>query len=541
MLRRVLYVIRAYQLDFKHSTIRILVGLTIVGICMALGRTVCAATAAENSVKHETIAVTGLVSAAQRTDSIGLGKENHSAFLVNELKALGYPALDAKSASLDSGSTKPALFALGGTISEVYCEFDKALQCAIAVRWELKDLSTRQTVYRVTTRARATGTDGNELGPRLLKAALHSLVGRAKFATLLRGEPGGLALSNAAVTISNFRECPQTRLSMPESSQSILSATVLIESGDGLGSGSIISPDGFVITAAHVVEPGAPLHVQLSSGPVMEAVLIRRDPQHDVALLQVKGASFKQCLPLRQDPINVGEEVYAIGSPLSKELSFSLTRGIVSGFRMIEGVPLVQTDASVNPGNSGGPLVDKKGRLIAIVDFKISSQVVQGLAFAVTAQAALEGLHLHGADSSDATLSTPLLSEPLKPKNETVVDDDDPAQPGDAPEEVSHGTSGAPTTLRAIGGITATLGLVGVGTSWLMYEVGKDNMRRSAFNTYLTINNISWVAVGLGVGTFTLSYLIGDGSGSKRKHTKKPVARIYGGVGPGSIVVGGEL
>jgi hypothetical protein len=51
----------------------------------------------------------------------------------------------------------------------------------------------------------------------------------------------------------------------------------------------------------------------------------------------------------------------------------------------------------------------------------------------------------------------------------------------------------------------------------------------------------SWVAVGLGVGTFTLSYLVGDGSGSKRKHAKKPVARIYGGIGPASVVVGGEL
>jgi serine protease Do len=541
MLLMILQVIRAYQPESRHSAIRILVAFAIAANFMAWGRSVCAAPATENSVKHETIVVIGIVSAAQRTDSIGLGRESHSVLLVNELKAQGYPAVDAKSASRDSGSTMPGLFALGGTLSEVYCESDKALQCSIAIRWELKDLRTRQTVYRVTTRARATGSDGNELGPRLLKAALQSLLGRAKFSTLLQSGQNDNLPASSLGAISNFRECPQTRLSMPESSQFILSATVLIESGDGLGSGSVISPDGFILTAAHVVEPGAPLHVQLSSGPVMEAILIRRDSQHDVALLQVKGTSFKQCLPLRQEPINVGEEVYAIGSPLSKELSFSLTRGIVSGFRMIEGVPLVQTDASVNPGNSGGPLIDKKGRLIAIVDFKISSQVVQGLAFAVTAQAALEGLHLHSAESSDAALSTPLLSEPSRPKNESVDDVDDVSQPGDAPEEVTHGTSSTPSTLRAIGGITASLGLVGVGTSWLMYEVGKGNMKRSEFNTYLTVNNLSWVAVGLGAGTFTLSYLIGDGRGSKRKHEKKHAARIYGGIGLGSVVVGGEL
>ena len=303
--------------------------------------------------------------------------------------------------------------------------------------------------------------------------------------------------------------------------------------------------DGFVLTAAHVIEPGQPLHVQLSSGPVYEAQLIRWDKKRDVALLRANGTQFKQCLPLRRDEISVGEEIYAIGSPLSRELSFSLTRGIVSGFRTIEGVPLVQTDASVNPGNSGGPLVDKKGRLLAVVDFKITGQVVQGLAFAVTLPAAINALHLHAAANSDVALSVPLAVSPAASKSPTpgVDDIDDPAQPGDyASAEEAQRPSATASTMRVIGGTAFSLGLVGVGTSWLIYEAGKTNMSRGTFNSLLTVNNVSGAAVGVGAGTYAVSFLIpGRNSKPKRTTGSQRPARFYAGIGPGSILIGGDL
>ena len=492
----------------------------------------------------QTVAVAGLASTAQQTDTLGLGREDHRALLTEELRKGGYAAVDAKAPSVDSDPARPARYVLSGIINEINCVFENSLSCNIAVRWELRDRSSDAVVYRVTTRSRETGRDGNEVSPKLLTGALRSLTARPKFTAKLSVKADATPPEASPAAEVGFRECTRPAVTMPEASQAILSSTVLIESGDGLGSGSILSTDGFVLTAAHVIEPGAPLHVQLSSGPIYEAQLIRRDLKRDVALVQAKGTTFKQCLPLRQDAINVGEEVYAIGSPLSKELSFSLTRGIVSGFRTIDGVPLVQTDASVNPGNSGGPLVDKKGRLLAVVDFKITGQVVQGLAFAVSVPAALEALHLHGATSSDASLSVPLVLAPTQAKVQTAEDDvDDPAQPGDYPVTEVHHTSGTATTLRVIGGVSVTLGLVGVGTSWMVYEVGKTNMRRSTFDALLTMNNISWAAVGVGAGLFAVSYMIPSGNSHKPAPAKekKSVARVYAGVGPGSILVGGEL
>jgi serine protease Do len=490
----------------------------------------------------QTVAVAGLASTAQQTDTLGLGREDHRALLTEELRKAGYTAVDAKAPSIDSDPARPARYVLSGIINEINCVFENSLSCNIAVRWELRDRSSDAVVYRVTTRSRETGKDGNEVSPKLLTGALRSLTARPKLAAKLSVKAGATSSESSPAAEVGFRECTRAAVTMPEASQAILSSTVLIESGDALGSGSILSTDGFVLTAAHVIEPGAPLHVQLSSGPIYEAQLIRRDLKRDVALVQAKGTTFKQCLPLRQDAINVGEEVYAIGSPLSKELSFSLTRGIVSGFRTIDGVPLVQTDASVNPGNSGGPLVDKKGRLLAVVDFKITGQVVQGLAFAVTVPAALEALHLHGATSSDASLSVPLVLAPTQAKVQTAVDDvDDPAQPGDYSVAEVHHTSGTASAFRTVGVLSMSLGLVGVTTSWMVYEVGKSSMNRSTFDTLLTTNSISWAAVGVGAGLFAVSYMIPSGNSPKPAKEKKSVARVYAGVGPGSILVGGEL
>jgi hypothetical protein len=95
--------------------------------------------------------------------------------------------------------------------------------------------------------------------------------------------------------------------------------------------------------------------------------------------------------------------------------------------------------------------------------------------------------------------------------------------------------------MQAIGGTAIALGLTGVGTTWLIYEVGKSDMRQSTFNSLTTYNTISWVTAGLGAGMVGLSFLVGDGSSSKLKHTKRPVARVYGGIGPASLFVGGEL
>src|SRR5204862_7583182 len=105
--------------------------------------------------------------------------------------------------------------------------------------------------------------------------------------------------------------------------------------------------------------------------------------KHDVALIAIAGSTGadQPCLELQLTPPAPGDDIYAIGSPASQELAFSLTRGIVSGLRLQDGVQLLQTDASLSPGNRGGPLLEHHARVVGVVSRKLAGQAMEGLGF----------------------------------------------------------------------------------------------------------------------------------------------------------------
>ncbi len=160
----------------------------------------------------------------------------------------------------------------------------------------------------------------------------------------------------------------------------------------GSGSGVIIRPDGYIVTNNHVVENATKVNVTLYDNKVYEATVIGTDPATDVALIKIDA----QDLPVIEfgdsDKLRLGEWVLAIGSPLSQYLRSTITAGIVSakgrsmpnttGEFKIES--FIQTDAAVNPGNSGGALVNKEGKLVGI-NTAIISQTgsYSGYSFAV--------------------------------------------------------------------------------------------------------------------------------------------------------------
>src|SRR5262245_12997610 len=135
-----------------------------------------------------------------------------------------------------------------------------------------------------------------------------------------------------------------------------------------LGSGFIISGDGYVVTNNHVVASGGDIMVRLSRGSEHSARVVGTDPPTDLALLKIDAATLP-VLPLGDsDRLQVGEPVMAIGNPFG--LDQTVTTGIVSAKeRFIGSGPydeFVQTDASINPGNSGGPLLDSRGAVVGI-------------------------------------------------------------------------------------------------------------------------------------------------------------------------------
>jgi S1-C subfamily serine protease len=155
---------------------------------------------------------------------------------------------------------------------------------------------------------------------------------------------------------------------------------------DGAGSGVIVSPDGYALTNNHVVRGAAHVEGVLHDGSVVAADIVGCDPDTDLALLRLNGRNHHPAKLGDSDALRVGELAIAIGNPLG--LQATVTAGVVSalrrtlrgeGGRLIEDV--IQTDAALNPGNSGGALVDADGHVIGVITAIIGG--AQGICFAV--------------------------------------------------------------------------------------------------------------------------------------------------------------
>lgn len=138
---------------------------------------------------------------------------------------------------------------------------------------------------------------------------------------------------------------------------------------EGLGSGFILSEDGYILTNNHVIDGADDVRVMLTNGTSYEAEVIGTDPQSDVALLKVEAENLHAVTIGSSEDLKVGEWVLAIGSPFNFE--YSVTAGIVSAKgRALGGsdryVPFIQTDVAINPGNSGGPLFNLDGEVVGI-------------------------------------------------------------------------------------------------------------------------------------------------------------------------------
>src|SRR5580692_864842 len=162
----------------------------------------------------------------------------------------------------------------------------------------------------------------------------------------------------------------------------------------GMGSGVVISPDGYIVTNNHVVDGAVDIRVTTSNRGVIKAKLVGTDPLTDLAVIKVDASAGLPSVPWGDSKeVRPGQTVLAFGNPYG--FRFTVTRGIVSAInrpnpdvsdRRKPG-EFIQTDAAINPGNSGGPLVDARGEVVGINTFLISpSGSFSGMGFAIPTQ-----------------------------------------------------------------------------------------------------------------------------------------------------------
>lgn len=208
-------------------------------------------------------------------------------------------------------------------------------------------------------------------------------------------EPTAEAATNRDDLPSIYQlSAPSDALSIPEivekCSSSVVGISCIFQNAAGTGTGIVMSEDGYIITNAHVVSGATDISVVFTDNPDegYEAELIGIDSQTDLAVIKIDKDGLTAAEFGKSSELKVGEAAIAIGNPLGFELAGSVTSGIISAVDReltIEDrtLTLIQTDASINSGNSGGALLNAYGQVIGITSAKINSAYGEGLGFAI--------------------------------------------------------------------------------------------------------------------------------------------------------------
>lgn len=180
------------------------------------------------------------------------------------------------------------------------------------------------------------------------------------------------------------------------------------------GSGIVVSSDGYILTNTHVIDEGERATVQLYDGSTFDAELVAADSQSDVAILKIEKTGLTPAVFASSKNIRTGDAVCAIGNPLSPDYSLTMTSGIISATSREVSyngavMNLLQTDTSINEGNSGGPLFNDRGQVIGITNMKIVSSFsnIEGIGFAIpsdTLQSIVAALMNDGAVYGRSTI-----------------------------------------------------------------------------------------------------------------------------------------
>lgn len=210
------------------------------------------------------------------------------------------------------------------------------------------------------------------------------------------GETTIKRLPNTDKVKLRYSETHGKELSIQEIYQKVNPSTVTVLTGmsDGsamVGTGVIFTEDGYILTNAHVIAGGSECYVVLDTGENHRARLLGLDEEKDLAVIKISAKDLPAAEFGDSDALTVGDPVYAIGNPLGVELRGTLTDGIVSAINRdvyVDGVTmtLIQTNAALNNGNSGGPLINVYGQVVGINTMKMGSSSttsVEGLGFAI--------------------------------------------------------------------------------------------------------------------------------------------------------------
>lgn len=270
------------------------------------------------------------------------------------------------------------------------------------VEWQVFSQSLKKVVYTTRSEGVAQLDDPSMMAAQLLvnnafASAVSNLAAEKSFLDIVSRDPTLYAIADRETPAAPLLvpEVPLFDQPLAEHAQEVRRAVATIDNGLGHGSGVYITPS-LLLTNYHVVEGHDTVLVRDLGGGWQRGEVLRRDRRRDVALVQT-AASGHPFLPIRTEPLALTEGVFAIGTPRLRGLAGTVTKGAVSGFpRNNAGLSDIQADVAVNPGNSGGALVDAWGNLVGLTyaGFATADGGSTGLNLFIPIGSALETLNL---------------------------------------------------------------------------------------------------------------------------------------------------
>lgn len=331
--------------------------------------------------------------------------------------------VEIPSAVFGTVQTSSARYAMGGRVTAI--EFNTYGNLAgnrsnanLTVEWDVLDRTTKQVVLHGETvgidQEQGVTTDAvisaatQALGYWLDSDAFKSWRGRLAQQSGV-STPGMAGATTQSTTFESpaphyaeygahdsteVLRMPQLSVSSHVAIGDVMTGVFVIKVPDGFGSGFIIARSGLALTNYHVVRGVSEFDAVLSDRRTVRGRVLRVSDRDDVALVQVDCGTICPAIALASvADAKPGVDVFAIGTPLYTDLQQTLTKGVVSGMRRLDGVVYVQTDAAINRGNSGGPLVvAETGRALAINTWKLTGPNVESINFAVVIDDALTNL-----------------------------------------------------------------------------------------------------------------------------------------------------
>ncbi|MBQ6820564.1 MAG: trypsin-like peptidase domain-containing protein [Clostridium sp.] len=246
-------------------------------------------------------------------------------------------------------------------------------------------------IFKVVSIALITGLLGGLLGGGSTYFLMKNYISELKNKTVVQNPATFEGNSEALTAVEAFQKVAPAVVIVSVSGVLDYSGIIPQET-EGIGSGFIINEEGYILTNYHVIEGAKEVKVTLSDEREVAAKVVNYDENQDVAMLKISDDSVKVPAVVElgdSDALQPGEQVIAIGTPLSKDFNQTVTSGIVSAVnRVVEttsggSLTLIQTDEAINPGNIGGPLVNTIGEVIGINNMKIASDEVEGIGFSI--------------------------------------------------------------------------------------------------------------------------------------------------------------